>query len=177
MTQAANLAALGTNVNSSGALTASTLTGTLGYANLPAGSVLQVVSSVYSTSTSTTNTAASPVATGLTATITPKFASSKVLVLISHSQNYKPSGFPYADIAFWLFKNGSSLIKYAIDLGYTGSSLDLFFASNFNYLDSPATTSATTYSTYFANANSGGGSVIVQSENTPATIILMEIAA
>ena len=57
------------------------------------------------------------------------------------------------------------------------SSLDLFFASNFNYLDSPATTSATTYSTYFANANSGGGSVIVQSENTPATIILMEIAA
>ena len=155
--------------------TSAIVSGYVPYANLPAGSVLQVVNA--SSTTLVTTTSTSFVTTGLAATITPKFASSKVLVLISHSQNYKPSGFPYADIAFWLFKNGSSLIKYAIDLGYTGSSLDLFFASNFNYLDSPATTSATTYSTYFANANSGGGSVIVQSENTPATIILMEIAA
>jgi hypothetical protein len=141
-----------------------------------AGVVLQVVSVNYSTQTTTTNTAASPVATGLTTSITPKFTTSKILILISHNHNYKPSGFPNADIAFWLYKNGSNLIKFAVDLGYTGSSLDLFFSSSFIYLDSPATTSSVTYSTYFANANAGGGTISVQSESSPSTITLMEIA-
>jgi hypothetical protein len=53
---------------------------------------------------------------------------------------------------------------------------DIRFANNITYLDSPATTSATTYKTQFGNAP-GGGTCSVQVNNDVSTITLMEIAA
>ena len=61
------------DINASAAIAGTKLTGV--------GKVLQVVNATYSTDTSTTST--SYVDTGLTATITPLFSTSKVLVLIS----------------------------------------------------------------------------------------------
>ena len=55
--------------------------GKVPYTNLPAGSVLQVVQgSINATATSASSTYAN---TGLTATITPKFSTSKILVLLT----------------------------------------------------------------------------------------------
>jgi hypothetical protein len=136
------------------------------------GGVIQVVSSNYSTYTTTTST--SYIASGLTATITPKFSTSKILVLITlgsvTSQNSSSA------VLFSLYKNGSSLISFENCFGY-GSSICADVASN--YLDSPATTSATTYAIYWKSWS--GNSVqfnnyAVSAGLTNSTITLMEIA-
>jgi hypothetical protein len=141
---------------------------------LGTGAVLQVVNATYSTNTSSSSS--TPIATGLTATITPKFATSKILVMISHPQNIKSSGNANSDIAFFLYKNGSSLLQITTDVGYTGTAIFNYFSCSFNYYDSPATTSATTYASYFANINGNTSNVQVQGSGTPSTITLMEIA-
>lgn len=136
-----------------------------------AGQVLQVVNAIYSTSASSTvNTYAN---TGLTATITPKFATSKILVLVNQNSNI---GFSAAGIQFRLLKNGTALFviddvnTYVSPAGTVGGG-----SASTCYLDSPATTSATTYSTQFANRAATG--TVVTTYNGSSTITLMEIAA
>jgi len=140
-----------------------------------AGQVLQVVNATYSTQVSSSSTTFSD--TGLTATITPKFATSKILVLVSQVGLGKDS----ADTRMQLkLLRGSTQIVYIEDIaGATSSSAtNVFGGTSCNYLDSPATTSATTYKTQFAN-KAGTGNVYVQvfATTTPtSTITLMEIA-
>ena len=155
---------------------ASLASGVPASSNMPTGSVLQVVYGTYTTTTSTTNGLASPVATGLTATITPKFATSKILIVACHPQSTKGSTNASTDIAFWIYKNGGAMIKYNSDLGYTATANFNYCSSSFTYLDSPATTSSTTYATYFANGNSTGEAVNTNNSGI-STITLMEIAA
>ena len=173
MTQAANLAALGSNVNADGALNAADLTGTLPSTQLPAGSVLQVVSGTFSANASTSGT--SFVDSGCTATITPKFSTSKILVQVT-GMTYKSNGnvtdSPTIDVA----KNGTQLF-IVMDLGlYTATATEN--SGNFagSYYDSPATTSALTYKVRFKNAVSAA-SVVIQFNNCPTVITLTEIAA
>jgi hypothetical protein len=140
-----------------------------------AGCVLQVVSATYSTAvTSTSNVL---IATGLTATITPKFATSKILILINHPLCGKSNANAGNDIGINLYKNGSSLFQIAPDLGFTNSAMTSYFAFSYAYTDSPATTSATTYATYFCSQNSNAATVYMQLSNTTSTITLLEIAA
>lgn len=144
-------------------------------AGLGAGTVLQVVNSAYSTSTGTTSTSLSD--TGLTATITPKFATSKILVLVEQNGVYKTTGAAQGG-ELYLLRNGSSLIKMAGRFaGDSGTSFDLSIGGvSASYLDSPATTSAVTYKTQFLTNNSGAA-VYVQVYSSTSTITLMEIAA
>lgn len=144
------------------------------WSNLPVGSVLQVVSSSYATQTSTTSNSFSD--TGLTATITPRFATSKILVLVDQNGLYK-DGAAAQGGELTLYKNGSSFVKMAGRYaGDSGSSFALSIgASSICYLDSPATTSAITYNTKFAS-NSVGAAVYVQVYSSTSTITLMEIA-
>ena len=158
MTQAANLAALGSTANANGAIT---------------GSVLQVVSATYATQTSTSSTTFAD--TGLTATITPKFSTSKILVLINHTECYRSAGNSNSSLLLNLCRNGSQIVQIAYSLGYTGTSLDQVFSFSSSYYDSPATTSATTYKTQFKNSVAVS-QVVVQNNNTPSTITLLEIA-
>jgi Pyruvate/2-oxoacid:ferredoxin oxidoreductase gamma subunit len=119
----------------------------------PAGTVVQVVNSAYSTQTSSTS--ATFADTGLTASITPKFSTSKILVLVNHNGNLLIGG--NNGISWKLLRNGSQ-IQYIDDLSpyiATGSNA-ASGSSNVNYLDSPATTSATTYKTQFSNRNATG---------------------
>jgi hypothetical protein len=132
-----------------------------------AGVVLQVVQSTLTTSTSTSSS--SFVTTGLTATITPKFSTSKVLVMLSAEMR--------SDANKWiqsaLYKNGSVLNNISTGLHYVSGST-ITTELSYSYLDSPATTSATTYALYF-NAQ-GGGTVSCNIDTGVATMILMEIA-
>ncbi|MFY8212619.1 MAG: hypothetical protein ACOVLB_08150 [Candidatus Nanopelagicus sp.] len=132
-----------------------------------AGKVLQVVQGTLSTSTSTTSS--SYVTSGVTATITPKFATSKIFILLSAQAR--------SDANKWLqtalFKNGSYLNKINDGLHYV-SGTTITTQLSYSFLDSPATTSATTYALYF-NAQAGG-TVSINIDNAVATIILMEIA-
>jgi hypothetical protein len=139
------------------------------------GKVLQVVSTTKSDVFTTTSASYVDV-TGLSTTITPSSASSKILVLANIS--YSASG--GRDGNFQLLR-GSTVIP----TGVTGSVLNgaytfSMFSLAQSFLDSPATTSATTYKiqvyvsaeTIFVNRRALDTTFTGQS-----TITLMEIAA
>ena len=125
--------------------------------------VLQVVSGV--TPTSYTTASSSAVATGYGLSITPTSASSKILAML---QGQMDSGVSNNQAILFLYKATTSLgatsCFCAAGRVLTGISVI--------YLDSPATTSSTTYNIYLA---AGSSSTITLS--SAATLTLMEIAA
>jgi hypothetical protein len=144
-------------------------------ANFGAGAVLQVVNFI-NTSTTVSTTSGTLTDTGLTATITPTSATSKILVLVCHWECYvSTSG---KALKLQLVKNGSIVGNYqGSTLGYTGSGGSNFFNVNLQYFDSPASTSALTYKTQFASYYGTGETVGVNTDNSYSYITLMEIAA
>ena len=154
-------------------IAATQLTGTIAAAALPAGSVIQVVSA---TTTTQTSTAAGPVDTTLTASITPRSASNKILVITTQNY-YLNAGGQDVGVSFSLLRGasvivgpGSSTSVYVIAVG---SVVELIGSYPITYLDSPATTSSTTYKTQMTAAN--GATCTVQNSNATSTITLMEI--
>jgi len=156
---------------------ASLASGVPSAAKLPAGSVLQVVTANYAVETATTLTTWTD--TGITATITPTSASSKILILISNP------AFAYATTIssggqFQILRNSTSIYNTGLNSLYVfvngASAIQNNSQQGINYLDSPATTSATTYKlqqqSYFSGRQFGS-----QVNNATSTIVLMEIAA
>jgi hypothetical protein len=141
------------------------------------GKVLQVVHA--STPTETASSSTTFATTSLTATITPSAASSKILVLVSQNgllvDNTANQG-----IKLQLLR-GATVISSITDKqsSNTGNQF-ILTAASFNWLDNPATTSATTYSTQFARSQASG-TVYVQNaiatDKSVSTITLMEIGA
>ena len=76
----------------------------------------------------------------------------------------------------FLQRNGSNLVKISNLTANTGTALDLRFGISAVYLDSPASTSALTYKTQFAN-NVAAALVTVQQDSLESTITLVEISA
>lgn len=147
-----------------------------GISTLPAGSVLQVVNATYSTVTSSSSSTYAD--TGLTASITPSSASNKILVLVNHNGCRKDTN--NTTLMVRLLRGSSEISGIEGAGGNTGSSAtNVFGGIGITYLDSPATTSSTTYKTqlksggnnatvYINDVNSGGSS--------QSTITLLEIA-
>jgi hypothetical protein len=136
------------------------------------GKVLQVVQATYSTATSNSTTTYAD--TGLSLSITPSATSSKVLVL-TMTPARKASG--NSDNGLWIriVRGATSVLESGYAL-FTGDADALFGVVSQHYLDSPSTTSATTYKTQFRN-NTAAASVDVQFNAQTSTIILMEIGA
>jgi hypothetical protein len=140
--------------------------------------VLQVVNAIYSTVvTNSTNTYAD---TGLSASITPTSASSKILAIVEIAGCSKSTGTTYMQLR--LVRNSTTILYFEGIAAYTANaSYSAVGGSGCNYLDSPATTSATTYKVQFAS----GGNVALVTVNdygaginiSTSTITLMEIAA
>jgi len=139
------------------------------------GTVLQIVQASYSAvivSNSTTTMAD----TNLTATITPKSSSSKILITV-HQTFSKTPGNVNNCVGARIVRDSTAIHTFAVAHGYTNSTtVDGIFVLSAMYLDSPATTTATTYKTQFANFVAAA-SVSANTNNTPATITLMEISA
>ncbi len=135
----------------------------------PAGAVLQVVSATYSTLVLIAS--ATYADTGLTATITPKFNTSKILVLVNQSGVNATTATNGTNVQ--LLRGASILSVFALAYGY--SAVNQLGGASVCYLDSPATTSSTTYKTQFARFT-GAGNVQVQANNDMSTITLLEIA-
>jgi hypothetical protein len=153
-----------------------TTTNKLASASMPIGSVLQVVNATYSTAISTTSTTLAD--TGLTATITPKFATSKILVLVHQNGGVKDgnASFPNNGIRLVLLRGASIITSLGERAGLTTVTSSLYLSSlSTAYLDSPATTSATTYKTQWANFQASG-TIYLQLVGETSTITLMEIA-
>jgi hypothetical protein len=136
------------------------------------GKVLQVVQVVYGTEA--TSSSQSFVDTGLSATITPTLDTSTILVMANHFTNGTYSG-GGAIGNLQLFRDATQILDASNDFQRFGRVVDAV-CFNYIYLDSPATTSATTYKTKFAN-EAAAGLVAVQRYNTKSTMILMEIGA
>ena len=149
-------------------IAATQLTGTIAAAALPAGTVLQVVSAVYSTPASTATTTL--VDTGLTASITPRSVSSKILVIIS--QNGVANNIISQGVRISLLRGASVINSPAL---YAYYQITLLGSVSFTTLDSPATTSATTYKTQFSRSVNNGGTALVNGDNVESSITLMEI--
>jgi len=132
------------------------------------GKVLQVVQGYTSTTASTTGT--TYVDSNLTATITPTLATSKVLVVVH--QNGCFTNVNAAGENINLMKDSTQLVEWVKYYGQTSTQIET--TNSLSYLDSPSTTSATTYKTQFHRIT-GNGSVGVQDNYTYSTITLMEI--
>jgi hypothetical protein len=164
----------GLTIDSSGNATfAQTISGgTIGSSVVfPAGHVIQAQSAVYSTSTS--NNTGSYVDTGLTASITPTSTSSKVLVLVSQNGCYIDGGANNILGRIQLLRGASVLAVIGNEIGEGQSSTIGLTSVSGMYLDSPSTTSFTTYKTQFQGAN---GYFTVQISSTVSTIVLLEIS-
>ena len=141
-----------------------------------AGSVLQVVQGTYTSSVSTTST--SFVTTNLTASITPKFSTSKILIFVSLANIYISAA--AVNECFTVYRNSTNISPAGTGVltgfGLARNEAGAFQGNmSFSYLDSPATTSSTAYTAYFASFQ--GNSVSINLNGTASTIILMEIAA
>lgn len=130
--------------------------------------VLQVVYAQSTTQTTSTTTAYAT--TGLSASITPQSTSSKILVLTA--QPFLASGAP-CSIGMRLFR-GASNVWSTDNANYF--STDTGTMSNIFYLDSPATTSAATYTVHFSRS-SGVGTAYVSLASSIGNMVLMEISA
>jgi hypothetical protein len=138
-----------------------------------AGKVLQVINASYATEVgSSTNAYAD---TGLTATITPSAATSKVLVLVNQNGVGKLTS--DTSVGIKLFRGATEITVIDTVAGNTaGNARNIIGSVSTSYLDSPNTTSATTYKTQF-NSNNNSATAYVQFASGKSTITLIEIGA
>jgi len=134
------------------------------------GKVLQVVSATYSTEAQ--NNTSTYADTGLTATITPTLASSTILVTV-HQTGIKKND--STSVRIRLLRGATSLIVLEQQAAFSGAAdQNTVGGTGCTYLDSPATTSATTYKTQFLSV-SNLTYARVQEDSSSSTITLMEI--
>lgn len=161
-------------------LTLPTVSGTVLTDTSPkAGNVIQVVQATYSTEVNISST--SYVDSGLSASITPSSSSSKILVIASMAQDtYRQSN--VVVLAFQNIVRTSTQITEKA--GYFGGavSADGYFYTVSNttivYLDSPATTSSTTYKVQAKlSATANAATIRYNTNSSTSVLILMEIAA
>jgi hypothetical protein len=160
-----------TNVTS---LPAAQLTGsrTIPKGTMPAGSVLQVVSVANKVGTSTTGN--TYIASTLAASITPTSSSSKILVF---GHFYVRTSASAVSAVSTLYRNSTDLTSGTLGLSYVyAASSNLEITAPFSYLDSPATTSSTTYTIYFKRSDAAGTAALGNAQSD-SVITLMEIAA
>jgi len=135
-----------------------------------AGKVLQVVEGFTSDGTYINST--SPVATALTASITPTSTSNKVLVMVSASVGADDDDENY--ITASLFRNGTNIRSSTVLRDSSGGPEE--GNVTLNKLDSPNTTSAVTY-TMYGHADIASLDFRPNYRGTNSSIILMEIGA
>ena len=142
------------------------------------GKVLQVVNATYSTEVVSTGSTFTD--TDLTATITPTLASSKIFVMTMQCFRNSATTIDDRQGRVRLVRNSTSINEFtpnAIGIyagGNGANDLQAVALFNFAYMDSPATTSATTYKTQQATGND---TLRANVGNSTSSITLFEIGA
>lgn len=145
----------------------------LGSGVLIPGHVVQVQSNSVATAFSTSST--SLVTTGVSTSITPLSASSKIFLSVSCGDTATDN--PNSGVTVAIYRNGSIIDEFIGRHAYVDTSATeslVINTASFSHLDSPATTSTLTYTIYMSNG--GAGTATIMRDNTPASITLMEIA-
>jgi hypothetical protein len=159
---------------------ATNITGTLatgnggtGATSFAPGKVLQVINATDSTEKVVASS--TYVDTGLSATITPSSSSNKILVFAAVSSVGKASS--NTNVRLKLLRGSTDLIIFTREAGQSGNSDDNKVGnSGCTYLDSPNTSSATTYKVQM-NSNSGSSYGQTGGSGGTHTMTLMEIEA
>jgi len=184
-------------VNSITSQTGSTITlasgkkiiGTDGGSIAAPGNIIQVVDTSWNTQTVVTATSYTAI-TGASLAITPKFSTSKILVLVNLSIRINDSNTSYVNGAFQTLRESTNISGSvptdntgSFEVGqYVGSSsaIELNMRYSNNVVDSPSTTNATTYSIKTKAYGSTGGAITVNCSNAngsgTSSLVLMEIA-
>tara|TARA_Y100001973_G_scaffold15963_1_gene23185 strand:- start:892 stop:1473 length:582 start_codon:yes stop_codon:yes gene_type:complete len=158
-------------------VTGATVTG------LSAGKILQIVEGSSSTQQDNSSTTLTDI--GLSVAITPSSSSSKVLVMASFPVRFQKSSNYYANGMFALLRgstviidrSGSNVQDFGVEAGALGSSsyVTLNVKMHMQILDSPSTTSATTYKVQ--SAAFASSTVNNMWNNQKGSIIAMEVSA
>jgi hypothetical protein len=147
----------------------------------PRGGILQVVSTTKTNIFSMTSSTPTEI-TGLTATITPKSTSSKILVMATLTMGNSTGNLQY----ILLYRNSTFISAPDTGTSFFGTTIQSLAADidgqpvALTFLDSPATTSATTYSVRVA---SNAGTLYINRRGDSAnftgtsTITVMEVSA
>ena len=137
------------------------------------GGVLQVVQGT--TATTVTSSSGTWADTGLTATITPRSISSRILVLVSQNGVFRGDESCSNGVNLRILYPDANFVQFGTAHGFTG-------AANYNHLSVTGqglythnSLSAQVIKTQFASF-AGGASVAVQRINPISTITLLEIA-
>ena len=145
------------------------------------GKVLQVVSATTTTRTQTTSTSFTD--TTLTATITPTLNTSKILVLVAQTAHIYASP-ATNDIGgqINLLRTSTQIAMQQVSMYIAGTSpnptdMEIRPRVVFSFMDSPATTSATTYKTQQKSNTSSTNFDTQENANDMSSIILLEIGA
>ena len=146
---------------------------------LPAGSVLQVVTSSPTVGFETNSTTF--VDTGHSASITPSSSSNKILIMLNGGSWYNNNN---ANALAWCtFYRDSTNLEPTSNGGFEQHYCNAWFSypHSASYLDSPSTTSSVTYKVYMRTGSTGTSFKYTQYNGsvnpaTPATLTLMEIA-
>jgi hypothetical protein len=146
---------------------------TKNYVDTTSGIVRQVIFA--STNTTLTTNSATPVTTGLTATITPSSASNKVVILCMLNLG-KTTNNAFANPQAVLFRGtvaGTAINATLTNVG-NDSGAGMTTTVPINWVDSPNTTSPQIYTVGF-NIASNLETAVVQRNGAGSTMILMEI--
>jgi hypothetical protein len=137
------------------------------------GKLLQLVSATYSTETDLSTTTYTD--SGLTASITPTSATSKIYVQIT-APFFKNASNAANGVKYRILRGATAIATWPESDLATGTATTNSGTFGLLYVDSPATTSATTYKLQFANV-SATSFVRICSGGSLATIQLLEIGA
>jgi hypothetical protein len=147
-------------------------TGTL-LTNKTVGTIVQVTSGTLTSPFGTSS--ASLVSTGLTASITPKSATNKILIQILGG--LFDTGGSTAQILATVYRNATNLANTTGFIYSYGSVNGIQSSAAFGCIDSPATTSATSYTVYIASTFTAGTVTLSVPTGGRITLALTEIVA
>ena len=155
---------------------------------MPSGHIIQTVTKSFTNGTNTTSQSFTDI-TGGSLAITPFFSTSKILVQLQYSIGFADSNTPYSyggiqvlrgstDITPNIPTDGTGSFEFGGSVG-GASSVEFYQRYSNVIIDSPSTTSSTTYTTKIKAYGAGGGSVYVNPGSVvvgKSHIILMELA-
>jgi len=124
------------------------------------------------TATETSTSSSSFVSTPITLSITPKSASNKVLILVNTSSQMNNGTQPQVTV----YRGGTNIATGTIPAfyyGFNGNGSAIWTSISVSFLDSPATTSATTYTVYIKSA---AGTITIGNASLASTMTLLEIS-
>ena len=147
------------------------------------GTILQVKSMLFTSSSFTTTSTTYQTVTGFNLSITPTSSSNKILIIMSATLRMTSGGSDNNGRGFVALYRGSTEITNRLQGAYGDSITDFntYNSTTQVFMDSPATTSATTYQVKIGTYNTNWTAGIINDANytniDSNTLTLMEVVA